>query len=208
MQDDDDDGDYQYYTPGFMSTVSYKIASTRQLSNNTIFKTAFVESIPYARLVMYAFPELLYNREETENVLKRYKNNIRFDITSQYTGSFENSKDLSFFNDQRYLTLVTNQRGDANSGDEVNGTFLLVHTRSFDSLEDLKREIPRRIEEGPDGTRVTQIIENDLYPVATINNNVYSGNASSYKIDAFKIADSPDYNTYSNVETVRFKDDV
>ncbi len=213
-QDDDDNGDYQYYTPGFMSTVNYKIVSTRQNHNNTIFRTAFAESIPYEdKLVMYAFPELLYNREETQNVLKRYKNNIRFDITSQYTGSFKNSNDLSFFNDERYLTLVTNQRGDVTSipegsHDNLSGTFLLVHARYFASLDDLKSGIPLRIEEGPNETRVTQIIENDLYPVATINNNVYSGNASSYKIDDIKIADSPDYNTYSNGETVRFKDDV
>lgn len=219
-QDDDDDGDSQYYTPGFMSNVYYNIASTREKANNYWAEAGFVMSSVTHNLIMYAFPELLYNRDETENVLRTYKNNLHINIVDQYLSNFTNSNDLALRTDKDDIfIMVTNQENgdratlDLSENDELNGAYLKAHTVNFSSFDDLKKHyLDKYLEEGEDNDRISQIFENDLWPILKIQNNdanIYNHESDrKYNIQDIKIANSPDYNTYSNGETVRFKNDV
>lgn len=223
-QDDDDDGDSQYYTPGFMSNVYYKIASTREKFNNNYAKSGFVMSVVTHNLIMYAFPELLYNRDETENVLRTYKNNLRIDIVDQYCSNFTNSNNLALRSDKdNNLIMVVNQEDSNNAyaldlpeNAELDGTYLKTHTVHRTTLDGLKVYLNNNcpyIEEKTDNSdRISQIIVNDLWPKSKIqynDSNIYNHESDrKYNIQDIKIANSPDYNAYSTGETVRFKNDV
>lgn len=219
-QDDDGDGDSQYYTPGFMSNVYYHIASTREKANNGYANGALVMSTVTQNLIMYAFPELLYNRDETENVLREYKNNLHINIVDQYRSNFTNSINLALRTDaDDNLIMVTNQRNsntEPGLTDTLTGGYLVANTKYFANVDSLIQYLGdfciKELSGGDNNNRITQIIENDLWPISKIERNevdIYNHESDrKYNIEDIKIANSPDYNTYSTGETVRFKDDA